>query len=304
VSALQLRVGTAGATLKNLGHLGLWSGAYVSAAVVCFLQLARIVAAPDAWVAAIVFAGAVASGVYLLDRVKLRDRWLDPADALAHPGRYAYLSGRTRQARLLAAGFLIVGIVAGMWVSAWAAGVGIAAVLGVIVYAGRARGQRARPKDLLVIKNFYVAAGITGFAVTIAVGMGGVDSAAYRWPSWVFGSAMLLGRVLADAAICDLDDEEADRRYLTSTLPTRLGRVAAWNWAMGFRLLVMVAIATIPLGPRNARWSWAIATGAGIVVLRAWNPEKVRDAVDLRLPAEAVAATLLAWMFSAFSGPN
>src|SRR5262245_35844690 len=89
-------------TLRVLAHLALWAACYVAAAVVCFAQMAGIdslVSRPDR-VRAAAFSFLVAGAVYLLDRVKLRDAWLDPADSAAHPERFAFLQKRTGVVRM------------------------------------------------------------------------------------------------------------------------------------------------------------------------------------------------------------
>lgn len=102
---------------------------------------------------------------YLLDRVKLRDAWLDAADRQAHPARYAFLGRRTTAVRALIAVAVAGATAAGAAVSRWMIPVPIAACAGVTVYAPRPRGRTPRLKDRLVLKNTYVAGGIAGFAV-------------------------------------------------------------------------------------------------------------------------------------------
>ena len=103
--------------------------------------------------------------------------------------------------------------------------------------------------------------------------------------------------MFADAALCDLDDEEADRRHGTGTLSTHLGRTRAWNTALTLRLCIAIALVLIPALPANARLAWAAVTVASSVSLRLAAPTRVRDWVDARLPIEAalVAVILASW---------
>jgi 4-hydroxybenzoate polyprenyltransferase len=114
----------------------------------------------------------------------------------------------------------------------------------------------------------------------------------------VAGAAgLLFVRVLADAALCDLDDESADRAHRTGTLPVWLGRYPAWNAAMGLRLASAAGLLIPYGGPVRARVLWAAVTVASSVALRAWRPARVRDVVDTRFALEAlvVTAALAAW---------
>jgi 4-hydroxybenzoate polyprenyltransferase len=175
------------------------------------------------------------------------------------------------------------------------------AAAGVIAYAGRPRTRRARPKDVLVLKNAVVAAGITGFATMVAIGAAASAPTLAAARDIALAHALQIAlacvhvavRVFADAALCDLDDERSDRSHGTVTLPTQLGRTRAWNVAMALRIVAAIAlvpIAALPLAPRLA---WAVVTIITSLAMRLAAPGRVRDWVDARFFLEAAAITAL-----------
>lgn len=248
------------------------------------------------WRWCLLFAFLTGVGTYLLDRVKLKDAWLDPADERAHPSRYAYIAGHSVPVRV-AAFVLLLAAVAIAWVKAsqpWLLAIPLASALGVVAYAARPRRARPRLKDLLIFKNAYVAGGIAAFGVVVVWCWfhAGVSALASAWPSLAFGGATLKARVFADAVLCDLDDEAADRRFGTQTFPTTLGHARAWNVAMALRVCVAIALVLTPIGDRGTRIAWAISTAASSLALRVFRPARVRDWVDARFAIEALAVML------------
>ncbi|MGH7134069.1 MAG: hypothetical protein ACREJO_19265, partial [Phycisphaerales bacterium] len=217
-----------GRRIATLSYVAVWPALYVTAAVVFLVQVGGLETGGGTLGTAdwLILAAATGLGTYLLDRVKLRDAWLDPADAAAHPARYGFLARRTGVVRGVAVAALAVASVAGAAMGTWwgwAAALPAASAAGVVAYAARPRAQRgsARPKDVLVFKNVYVAAGITGFAAAVVMaaahrGVTPVELMRGLWsPVVVFALVQLFGRVMVDAALCDLDDESADRRFGT-----------------------------------------------------------------------------------------
>ena len=284
-----------------VAHAAVFAGLYVTASVVCLAQLAGLDrgVSPEFKFVAAAFAFCTATGVYLLDRVKLRDAWLDPADAHAHPRRFAFIARHAIAVRtamgvlLICAGFL------GARVLEWGAVIPIAAAAGVLLYAGRPRTARPRPKDVVILKNLYVALGITGFAAVVALAAfrPRADLAALTRASILheaplaISCAHLAVRVLADAVVCDVDDEDADRRFGTGTLPVHMGRHRAWKTAMALRIAAAVAIACIPALPLIPRITWAAVTVVSSTALRLAAPTRLRDWVDARFAIEAAAVT-------------
>lgn len=275
-------------------YLAVWVGLYFAAAVVALAQVAGawppVEGRRGAWGEAIGLAFCVGMGVYLLDRVKLSDRLLDPADAAAHPERAGFVARHARAIRVLIAALAVVGMALGAVISWVLVPLVVAAHAGVMLYGGRARRGRARPKDVLVVKNAYVAAAITGFA---AVVVGAAQGWVLAWGAAVFSAGLLFVRVMADSVICDVEDEHADRRFATSTLVTRLGPGAAWNIASAARIAVGLALALIPVGAREASIAWGIVTILSTIALRAARPRRLRAWTDLRFPLEAVAVSLV-----------
>jgi hypothetical protein len=300
------RKSTVRRALAATSHLAVWPGLYVAASAIYAAQVSGASLGARTWGVALGFAFLTAAGVYLFDRVKVRDEWLDPADAAAHPARDAFVREHAGRLRVLAAGLLLGASVLGLLLPGIArvfAAAPLLALVGVVIYAGRPRASRARPKDVLVVKNLYIAIGITGFACTLVA----LVLAAHAGSAGEFGTLVrplagplaltastLLVRVFADAALCDLDDQHADHRFGTVTLATRYGREPAWNLAMGARLISAAALAAIPVGPAHARWAWGAVTVVSSVWLRLAAPRHVRDWVDARFALEAacVAAIL------------
>lgn len=289
-----------------LSHAAVIAAIYVGTSVVCFAQLSGMARAGDArTIEAALFTTLTAMAVYLLDRVKVRDAWLDPADNLAQPDRQRFLAGtpaRARVTRLAAVVLACAAAFIGTRVTALAPEFVLLAVAGGVVYAGRPRSRLgSRVKDRLIVKNAFVALGIAGFAGLVVKPLRTLPDLESLVTSgaWLFAGAQVAVRVFADASLCDLDDERADRVHHTATLATHLGRYPAWAVAMTVRLIAAAALILVPLGPQSARWGWAIVTVVSTFALRAWNPRRLRDAVDLRFAAEAAAVALLmklGWM--------
>src|SRR4051812_17167999 len=99
-------------------YLAVWAGVYVTGGVLYVAQVAGLWGAWDRCHAAVLaYAVLAGTGVSLLDRVKLRDAWLDPADKAAHPGRFGFLERWSARVRILAAVLLTGSVALGWWVS-------------------------------------------------------------------------------------------------------------------------------------------------------------------------------------------
>lgn len=259
------------------------------------------------------FAWSTAVFAYLLDRVKLRDAWLDPADPVAHPRRYGFLLRHRNAVRGLMATMALVSAATGLAVHPLAPLATLATAMGVLAYAGwprrrgaaravdQSRWQHGRAKDVFVLKNLFVGAGIAGFAMVL-VGLdavrersvtetlpAAVEWAQGRWLLLILVASHLLLRVFADAVLCDIDDEAADREHDTQTLPTRIGGNAAWLIAMYVRLGLAASLLMWPVGDWRARVAWAVVTAVSTIGLRVWRPRHLRDVVDVRFAVEAGA---------------
>jgi hypothetical protein len=196
---------------------------------------------------------------------------------------------------------LALGAALGMSITRWAPWATVMIPIGVAVYAARPRGTRARPKDVIAIKNAYVAGGIVGFTVLATLCTAAPADTLRSWLDTarlhalpLVAAALLVGlRVYLDAALCDLDDEAADRRFGTATFATRMGIARAWRYTGLLRWTLVLAIVLAAPCPWRARVAWSSMTLLGMAALRLHGPLRVRDWVDLRLPLEACGATLI-----------
>jgi 4-hydroxybenzoate polyprenyltransferase len=273
--------------LARAGHLALWiglyfAGAYLSAAILLVRQVSPL---------AIVGSFLTGVGLYLLDRVKVRDSFLDPADLVGQPERHGFLHGRRSRVRALAWGTLAAGTVALARIHPLNLLLPPVLIGGVIIYAS-IRRERPRPKDVLLLKNLLPGGAISVLAVALAW----ESPARHTPPEASHAAGVLLGLVLAvtaDAMLCDLDDIAVDRRFGTQTLAARYGRRTTWTAAMSIHA---AACATLVLaghasGALEVAATWAAADLAVTGALWAIDPPSVRDLIDGRLPIVA----LIAW---------
>ncbi len=301
----------AGSIFHAAGHLALWVGLYCAAAAVCFAQVSgKAASAAVLWVA-----GLTAMSVYLLDRVKLADTWLDPADRAAHPDRFEFLGVRTKPVRAFA---LILGLIA-MGIAARIHPIAISFVplagLGVLAYAGLPRKSRhatrtghaplrhKRVKDVLLVKNVAVAASITGFVGllvqldTAAPGQGSaiVPMEPRDTIGLVLAAILVFGIVLADAIMCDIDDADADREHGTATIPGRFGTKSTWLVAGGLHVSVCALVLFVASDETtaHARQVWAGLVLVSFLLAAVWRPKKLRDLIDARLAILAIIASIL-----------
>lgn len=303
------RRGAAGA-FAAAGHFAVWTGLYVGAAVACF-QEGLLVGGVAGWRGWLGVGVGVCAGTaaYLLDRVKLRDAWLDEADRQAHRARYEFLYPRRRAVRSVIVLLALAGAAMAWVLHPLLSAAVAAAMAGVVVYAGVPRraplppGAR-RVKDVLVVKNAAVAASIAalGGAVALAVAWGreGVDGREVLEAGrrWVWPAVFVFGHVLADSMLCDIDDAEADRRFGTQTLAWRVSERAVRVLAVALSLVLLAWTAAglvLALDGRvgslaGVRLAWAALMAAGSVALALVPRGRLRDAVDLRLPVVAAVA--------------
>ena len=296
--------------LRRAGDIGLWAGLYAAAAYICVAQLSGLwntgvdgVVDPLRAAFAALSLLLTTTGAYALDRVKLRDEWIDPADVRSRPRRYSFLIAHASQVRVLSVLLFVAGMATGLAVSPCAPIAGFCAFAGVAIYAPHPRAARPRIKDLLWLKNAYVALGMTGF-VTFAVlaSIAPRDAGPAVWlatiqshaPSLACACVLLCARAWLDAAVSDIDDEAADRTTGTGTLPTSIGRERTWNLTAVLRIVLICSILLCTPCPWPARAAWATAGTIGLIVVRTLRPQSLSDAVDLRFICEAFFATLMA----------
>lgn len=294
---------TVGGAVAVAGHLALWMGLYGGAGVVCIWQLLPALR-PAMWeqaAATLLAAVFLTTAVYLLDRVKLSDRLLDPADAEAQPVRFEFLRRRSRKVRILAFSLALIAATFIRPLDPLAPLLVVGSVAAVVGYAGLARRGRRRVKDILLVKNAVVSAGLVGLAVSLVLlasprerGLATIaEIARQHWTPLAVVTAHLFIRVFADAVLCDLDDEESDRAHGTDTVPTRLRRRKAWWVAGALRIASALVLVAWTAGPLAARSAWAGAICAGTAALALWNPKRVRDLVDVRFALETGIAAVI-----------
>lgn len=282
--------------LETCSHLAIWPGLYVAGSTWYAAQLTG--AGAGIVRLTLVFAFMIGVGTYLLDRAKLRDAWLDPADAAAHPSRHAFVTLHARPIRAAAFGLLALAVLVALGSaghSDWWSTVPVVSYAASISYAAVPRGALPRPKDVFIVKNAYVGVGIALFSCVVVAGAsgGGLTTVRSDLALWMFVAGTLATRVFIDAVLCDLDDRWADGRHRTATFPVRHGRRAVMNGATIAHLALAVAIAAAPIGAWGPRYAWAGVFVVSAVSFRIASPRRARDIVDARLFAEAVAAAVV-----------
>lgn len=288
------------------GHLAVWLGFYVTAAVVFVASsVGRSLDSLEPLI--FPFAFLTASSVYLIDRVKLTNAQLDPADQQAHPDRFAYLTSHPRRTRLLASVLSVTALGIGSLIHPLVSLLVLLALAGVIAYATPSAkllklAGKKRFKDLFLVKNFIVSFSITAFAAAAIVlsepGFGATQARGVLLQeqaplafACIFASIV----ILADAILCDIDDVVPDRTFSTSTIPVRFGTAAAWLTAIGLNAVAFGMAATWPAESalKATRLRWAGLILATTLILAAWRPHRIRDLVDIRLGLVAIVMIYL-----------
>jgi 4-hydroxybenzoate polyprenyltransferase len=259
------------------GYLAVWPAFYLWSVAMMFADLAGL---PRPGVATSIFLMALAMSVYLIDRVKLADRFLDPADADTHPGRHAWLWKHRAVARASALATGLVSGFAGFTLHPALAGAPLVGQIAVFAYSGLPPGTRnhfARLKDIPLVKNLAASLGLTTIAVLAVHHMG---EPAFALDDFSPASVIAI-LVFADCLLCDVGDAPGDGRHGTRTIPvlfgTGVGRAIAsimvlgaggWAWR---------------LNP-DTGWAWALAIVVSQVVLVCLPGSLIRNGTDLRLP--------------------
>ena len=266
-----------------VGHLAIWVGCYAAAVVAMGGLLLR--GSMPGW--AVLIAMLTTIGTYLVDRIRLLAREVDPADAMAHPERARLMMLNPSGIRLLAAVFLAAAMTLSFLFIPLASIVVVGAPMGVLLYGHRRQGVRL--KDRLFIKNAIVAVSMVVMFVFLAG----------SWENLMllgFASLCLLLHVFADAMLCDIDDRYADEKFGTRTIPNVYGVRATWNMAlvmnMGAAGLLLVA-AGMGLLPLRAGVLLGALPIMATMILKSWSPDRIKDLVDLKLPVAVIASWLL-----------
>jgi len=217
------------------GRLALWPALYVAGVAFFLSDVSGLPLPTPAYACAF----GCTLGSYLLDRVKLGDRWLDPADAPGHEQRRALLRAQAGSLRLVALAALGGGALAGWLVHPLAGALPLASAVGVTLYTVRrpltTPGRRI--KDRLILKNAAVAFSIVALgAALLALARLGAEGAPPLDPARIavaLGAATLF--VGSDAALCDVPDAQLDRAHATRTIPVVFGRRATRGRLGGLR---------------------------------------------------------------------
>jgi hypothetical protein len=232
-------------TVVIIGYLAFWPVLYVLSLVVVASILAE---RPLPSVPALLVAGLTAWSIYILDRVKLRRTWSEPADAVNAPARVHWMTARAPMLRRGAlCSTIIATLIAGWMIDPLAAMYPIAGAACAIAYAGRASPTHGviGLKRIPWLKAIVVGTGLT----LLASGLSGLGLRSDLFmPTLAHSIGLLPGLVLlvtADTIACDLDDEPGDRATGTPTTPVLLGRTAS--------VIVIAVVAS--LGVVAAAWS-------------------------------------------------
>ncbi|MFT5422455.1 MAG: hypothetical protein ACI89L_000212 [Phycisphaerales bacterium] len=267
----------------RLSDLAIVSGLYVVGCVTA----AYLLAGQPIDSSVVVAAGLCAVGLYLIDRVKLRDRDFDSADLAAMPERHEFLRHHAVRLRWGSVALFAVSSLLFALHHPWLSVMPPMGLLAVVFYSLGPR-HGARPKDQLLIKNAIVAAAMACL-VGLVLWAHGVDLLA-RTQFALLGWLALV--VFGDAALSDLDDTVSDQRFQTQTLPNTLGH--PWTWAMALLVQIGGSVVLLTLGPQD-RVAWWLGLGIPVSTAVLWLARlgRVRDPIDLRLPL-LVAVTMLA----------
>ncbi len=220
----------------------------------------------------------LAMSVYLIDRVKLVDRALDPGDEATHPARHAWLWGRRRWVRRFTLLLSVVAAVAGATIDLRLVAAPLVGQIMVFLYSGRAPSPTRRPirlKDLPLVKNLSAAAGLSCIAMLAVFESGGTQ---FQLGDLVPLSVLAV-LVFADCAMCDVGDAPGDGAHGTNTLAVMFGPKSARLIASGLVIAVAAWVAW-----RHESWAWSVGlvvTQCGLLAIPAWF---IRTATDLRLP--------------------
>lgn len=257
------------------GHAAIWPAAYAAA---CAALLSRTLGTALPWTS-LAPAFLAAWSVYLLDRVKIRDDWLDEADIAGQPTRHAWIRARLPALRGLA--YASGTAAAALWLAhePFAALLVLAGCLGGFLYAGRPSGRRMKDRAALKLSAIVLA------LVTLA--------AALNWRAFPLDPEVsraltaLACLVAGDAVLCDISDLDADAAHGTRTVAHALGATGAWTLACTLSASALALAAATPAWP-------PVALALLASLLLPLTPTRLwRDLVDVRLPL-ALLATVAA----------
>ena len=288
------RPGRAARFLAAAGHLAIWVGLYFAAAY----TIAALLLGKAIQLNALLAAVCAGTGLYLLDRLKLHDGLLDPADLAADKHRHGFLRSRSRALRVTAWCVLALGTAFVVSIRPADAVLPLVGILGVLNYSHAPKSRR-RPKDVLLLKNLMPGIAIGGLGVILAAQSPTLEAtlAAARISLGTIGVFVALVMVVtADAMLCDLDDMTTDRSARTATVPVTRGATTTWNIALAMH--ACAGALAIGIGVRQGvlveAAVWTAANLGLTVLLRLIRPARIRNLVDLKLPAATLIAVVVA----------
>ncbi len=213
------------ALLHRFGHIAGWAALY---SVAVSLALSQFLNHPTS-ILGLSYVTLCAHAGYLLDRVKFRDRDLDPADLMADHDRHTYLRKHARLIRIVMTLEWIAAVIVGSIISPMLGFLVLGGITAGYVYSGwrpAEVGGRTRLKDVFGLKAILVSGAVVGLGA--APVLAGVH-ASHGLPDMAeFGdlALTLVGMgliVFGDAVICDLDDRASDDAFGTKSVPVLFG---------------------------------------------------------------------------------
>jgi 4-hydroxybenzoate polyprenyltransferase len=274
--------------LKAFGHLAGWATLY---SIGVTLTLAEILDRPIGLLG-LLYVTLCAHGGYLLDRVKFRDRDLDPADLMADHDRHTYLRKHAPRIRV---------VMALDWIGALIVGVLISPALGILVLCGIGAGYvysgwrpaevggRTRLKDVIGLKAILVSGAVVGLGIAPVLAGIYESDRPLAYPEFGVLMMTIVGMgliVFGDAVICDLDDRESDDLFGTMSVPVlfgvrRAGVIGMLVLVIGSGVLWYSAtgssrIAALVFG------GFVVLSGLGVLVFGPWIGGR-RDWIDGRM---------------------
>ena len=275
-------------TFNNLGHLSLYSGCYAAG---CVLLVLLAMDLPMDWPA--LGAGLATTWfVYLLHRTRVARR-----PGVTWSQRVLYYGKNRSLVRCVLWASGVLSFIMLFFVDPWACLLVPASVFGMLCYGHGSDGKRVR--DRLYLKNAVVALSMAAFCMALAF-FGAVEFPGDD-PTMATVLLVLFLLVLSDAILCDFADTEADQRTGTRTMPIRFGharaRIVSDTITFGSALILLSLWLIGSVSP-------LVGLGVPLLIvstqflLRRFKAEKLRHAVDLRMPLAVFVVFLVVFSSS------
>ena len=184
--------------------------------------------------------------VYSLDRAADAD-----ADGLTHPERARFSRRNARRMRAASLAAYALALVLAATRGGWAVAVALLPLVALLLYSFRIVPPRlarhlgfARIKEVLVLKNVWVAATLAGTATLLPITNA---DATPRWPAAAAMGGFLFGRWWLNTLVFDLRDEAGDRANGLRTVPVVLGRARTLRLLHAANVAFAAATLAVPL---------------------------------------------------------